>query len=289
MKDMSAETQMDTTQFRDMIIKSKISHDAQSKRVYLMDLDAADFPHIIQHIEELAKANGYTKLFAKIPAKYAPVFFQEGYVIEAAIPGLYNDIEDAFFMVRYTLPERRQPEREALQVFQQMMVKPERYESSKMDDCYNLRSLIEEDAHQMVPVFKEVFESYPFPIFDTSYLVHAMRNDETRFYGVFQGDELVGISSAECHGKMLNAEMTDFAVLPTHRGKRLAVHLLTYMEKQLTTDGFKTFYTIARLHSPAMNKTFQNLGYRYAGTLTNNTQISGKIESMNVWYKKAEK
>jgi hypothetical protein len=27
------------------------------------------------------------------------------------------------------------------------------------------------------------------------------------------------------------------------------------------------------------------MGYLFAGTLTNNTNISGKIESMNVWYK----
>ncbi|WP_235714433.1 putative beta-lysine N-acetyltransferase [Alkaliflexus imshenetskii] len=286
---MSAEIQMDTKQYKKMVIKSKISHDAGSKRVYLMELDAADFPHIIPHIEKLAKENGYTKLFAKIPAMYAPVFLLAGYVMEAAIPGFYNDEEDAFFMVRYTHPDRAKPESEALEVFQQMMVKPERYASSRMDECYTLRPLIEEDAERMVPVFKEVFETYPFPIFDASYLVHAMRNDETRFFGVFQGEALVAISSAECNGKLQNAEMTDFAVLPSHRGKRLAVHLLTFMEKQLTLDGFKTFYTIARLHSPAMNKTFQNLEYRYAGTLTNNTQISGKIESMNVWYKKAVK
>ena len=34
-----------------------------------------------------------------------------------------------------------------------------------------------------------------------------------------------------------------------------------------------------------MNKTFLNAGYNYSGTLTKNTQIAGKIESMNVWYK----
>ena len=80
--------------------------------------------------------------------------------------------------------------------------------------------------------------------------------------------------------------MTDFAVLPTHRGKNLATHLLSFMEDALTKDGFKTFYSIARLHSIPMNKTFYNQGYQYAGTLNRNTQISGRIESMNVWYKK---
>jgi hypothetical protein len=34
-----------------------------------------------------------------------------------------------------------------------------------------------------------------------------------------------------------------------------------------------------------MNITFAKLGYRYGGRLINNTNISGSIESMNVWYK----
>jgi hypothetical protein len=58
------------------------------------------------------------------------------------------------------------------------------------------------------------------------------------------------------------------------------------MEQELAKAGCQTFYTIARLHSLPMNKTFMNMAYRYSGTLINNTQIMGKIESMNVWYKK---
>ena len=34
-----------------------------------------------------------------------------------------------------------------------------------------------------------------------------------------------------------------------------------------------------------MNITFAKLGYDFGGTLTRNTQISGDLESMNVWYK----
>jgi hypothetical protein len=35
-----------------------------------------------------------------------------------------------------------------------------------------------------------------------------------------------------------------------------------------------------------MNKTFGKMGYTYSGTLTNNSNISGHIESMSVWHKK---
>ena len=49
--------------------------------------------------------------------------------------------------------------------------------------------------------------------------------------------------------------------------------------------GILTAYTIARSLSYGMNITFARQGYRFGGTLTNNTEISGAIESMNVWYR----
>jgi hypothetical protein len=57
------------------------------------------------------------------------------------------------------------------------------------------------------------------------------------------------------------------------------------MEKRMRKAGIKTPFTIARLNSLAMNKTFLKLHYTYAGTLVKNTNIAGKIESMNVYYK----
>jgi beta-lysine N6-acetyltransferase len=35
-----------------------------------------------------------------------------------------------------------------------------------------------------------------------------------------------------------------------------------------------------------MNVTFSRAGYTFTGTLINNTNIGGSIESMNVWYKR---
>jgi putative beta-lysine N-acetyltransferase len=84
-----------------------------------------------------------------------------------------------------------------------------------------------------------------------------------------------------------NAEMTDFATLPEHLGNGLAVHLLNFMEPEMQKRGIATLYTIARAISPGMNITFAKCGYIFGGTLINNTQISGSIESMNLWYKPA--
>ncbi len=266
-------------------IKSILSHDKESNRVYLMHLNLDDFPEIITHLERLAVKFQYTKIFAKVPSIYGPSFINAGYITEALIPGFFNGEMDVLFLMKYLTEERRIPEHDAMIAFQDMMINPPSSNDIPLDDSFIIRPLHEEDLNEMIKVFKKVFETYPFPIFEPAFLLKSMQEYGTRYFGGFSNNKLVAISSAECNNSDKNAEMTDFAVLPECRGKRLAVHLLSFMEKQLVKSGFKTFYTISRLKSLSMNKTFYNSGYKYSGTLIKNTQISGNIESMNVWYK----
>ena len=69
--------------------------------------------------------------------------------------------------------------------------------------------------------------------------------------------------------------MTDFATHPSHRSQGLASFLLYEMEQEMTKRGIKTAYTIARSVSYGMNITFAKHAYTLAGTLINNTNISG--------------
>jgi beta-lysine N6-acetyltransferase len=64
------------------------------------------------------------------------------------------------------------------------------------------------------------------------------------------------------------------------RGEELAAK-----EAAMRPAGLRVAYTIARAMSPGINFTFAGAGYRFGGTLVNNTQIGGRIESINVWYK----
>ena len=82
-----------------------------------------------------------------------------------------------------------------------------------------------------------------------------------------------------------NTETLDFATLPEWLGNRFARHLLARMEQEMKAKGIKTTYTIARAASPGINSTFGRAGYHFSGRLKNNTNISGSIESMNVWHK----
>jgi hypothetical protein len=51
-------------------------------------------------------------------------------------------------------------------------------------------------------------------------------------------------------------------------------------------EGILLSYTIARAIFRPINAVFAGAGYQYAGTLLNNTNICGSLESMNVWYRK---
>lgn len=151
-------------------------------------------------------------------------------------------------------------------------------------DIPEVIALAEEDADEISAVYKRVFKSYPFPIHDPNYIRKTMR-DRIRYFGIRDQGELLALSSAEMDLVAKNAEMTDFATLPEARGKKSAFHLLRAMEGEMKHLGIKTLYTIARLTSLPMNKTFLKQGYTYSGTLINNTNIAGSIESMNVLYK----
>ena len=65
----------------------------------------------------------------------------------------------------------------------------------------------------------------------------------------------------------------------------MAVYLLDHMERAVRRKGIVCAYTIARALSYPINLTFSRSGYTFGGLLTNNTNISGQIESMTVWYK----
>jgi putative beta-lysine N-acetyltransferase len=140
------------------------------------------------------------------------------------------------------------------------------------------------DTKEMAALYRQVFATYPFPIHDPEYLRKTMDNDVV-YFGVWHDGMLVALSSCEIHSGISNAEMTDFAAMPDHRGQNLALHLLLCMETELKQRCIGVAYTIARAYSFGMNITFARAGYIFAGTLTNNTNIGGQIESMNVWYK----
>ncbi len=265
---------------------SIIQHGHHNERIYLMRLNLDDVGGTLATLTKLAKAKGYGKVFARIPLDAWPAFKTAGYRKEAVIPGFYRGQTDGLFVARYFsarrlvlsnaettahLPGKRARAAPA--------IKPAvAFASQPVETCNPA------DASEMREVFQQVFESYPFPIHDPDYLKQVMAKG-VPYYCIRAGDGIAALAAAEINRECQTVEMTDFATLPAWRKYGMATTLLRHMEKEARRLGIKTAYTIARAASPGINLLFQGNGYQYAGLLVNNTQISGSIQSMAVWYK----
>ncbi|MBL7016431.1 MAG: putative beta-lysine N-acetyltransferase [Kiritimatiellales bacterium] len=271
----------------EIIENSQLQHGPDNNRIYLMKLDPADLPGIIDRLDELAEKNGYTKIFAKVPGPCASAFVREGYRREGMIPHFYKGETTATFLGKFIDPAREiAPQRDEIEKIIILAQAKNNSAAKPLPEGYTLRAAVEADADELAAVYKQVFASYPFPIHDPDYLIETMRSHVCYFVAEKDG-KIAAASSGEMDQENRNAEMTDFATLPEHLGHGLAVHLLKFMEPEMKQRGIATLYTIARAISPGMNITFAKCGYTFGGTLINNTQISGSIESMNLWYRSA--
>jgi putative beta-lysine N-acetyltransferase len=262
-----------------------IHHGTYSDRIYVMSYGPSEAKMMLEFVRKLGKEKDYGKIIIKAREEDRVLLLDAGFTKEGEIDGYYNGINTCLFMAKYLKPDRRRVREKAkiLDTIDQVKEKRMNLDSFK-GPSYSFRRLCEEDIEQMVKVYEEVFESYPFPIYDPSYIKKTMAMD-CQYYGVFDQELLIGLSTCEINYKEKNVEMTDFAVLPSYRGHKLAKSLLMNMEKAMVQEGISTHYTIARSQSLPMNMTFSSLGYHYGGTLWNNTQIAGNIESMNIWVK----
>ena len=268
--------------------RSRIQHGKSNDRIYLMHLAPEDMPGILPQLDALAAGKHYSKIFVKAPLRLLPVFQRAGYHEEARIPRFFRGRETGVFLGKYLDPRRARGIRTARrrEVLESALRRTAESTGSpvRLPASYSWHSARLADAGEIALIYQAVFETYPFPIHDPEYVRRSMRAGIG--YGCIQHHgKIVAVSAAEVSTIESVAEMTDFATLPEARGRRFARYLLTRMEEAMAERGILTAYTIARALSASMNKTFAATGYSYAGTLINNTQISGGLESMNVWYK----
>jgi putative beta-lysine N-acetyltransferase len=274
----------------DQVLKinnSVIQHGPFNDRVYLMKLSPEEYSEILSRVEEMAEENGYSKIFSKIPSSAKDYFQETGHVEEAYVPGMYNGDEGASFMAKFLSDERENEQspdvvESVISTALSKLNTPKDVKLSGDEDCF---VCTEGDVREMARIYERVFPSYPFPIQDPEYLLKTMQENLV-YFGIRNSGKIVALASCEMDVENSNVEMTDFATLPEYRGRGYSYYLLKKMEAKMREMGIITAYTIARARSYGMNTVFSRSSYSYAGTLVNNTNISGSIESMNIWYKK---
>ena len=269
------------------ISNSMVQHGKNSNRIYLMDLDGDDVPDILPTLDAMASRENYGKISAKVPESFSDAFLSNGYIIEATISQFYSSDETGYFLGKFLDSKRSVKSNASLvkDVLKKALAKKPTDGNRDDSGTYSVRACTPEDAERMAEIYRDVFLTYPFPIDDPEYIVSTMR-EHISYFGAWYQDRLVAVSSAEQYPAHRFVEMTDFATLPAHQGKGLAFALLSRMEQEMRERGLITGYTAARAASYGMNAVFSKAGYRFAGTLINNTCISGHIEHMNIWFKR---
>ena len=274
---------------------SIIQHGKFNDRIYLMKLSKLDFPDIIEELDRMALREGYSKIFAKVPAFAKDKFVSNDYIIEARIPKFYNGRENVYFMGKYFTESRmfdsRIEEIDEVLDATTLYEKEKIYKNAEFNLLYGFDFIICDKSHiyQMADVYKKIFKRYPFPIYHPAYIAKTM-DENFIYFSIQKNGDIVAISSSEMDADSQNTEMTDFATLPEYQGNGFALYLLYKMEDEMRKRNIKVTYTISRAISYGVNIIFAKMGYKYGGILYNNTNISTEntnknFESMNVWYK----
>ena len=269
--------------------QSRVQHGKASHRVYLMHLEPSETADLLPKLDQLAQRNRYGKIFAKAPVTALPAFVQARYREEARVPKFFQGKTACVFLAKYLDPERRKGAREAqrrkaLDAALARAAESRPPVKRKLPQTCTWALAEPDDANELAALYREVFETYPFPIHDPDFIRESM-DDQTVYGCVRHRGGIIAVASAEKDRAESSVEMTDFAIRPDWRGRGLAPWMLARLETAMAEDGIQTAFTIARGVSIPMNKTFAGAGYRFGGTLINNTQICGRLESMNVWYK----
>lgn len=265
-----------------------------NKRVRLLDYKGARVQEVPRQLKEIAGRRHFaTKIFAKVHSDHQGYFLKEGFVREGKILGYFNG-EDASAVSFFENDSRKATPDEAATQEEEILRKvqsidPQNGSPRELEPGYSLIIAGQLRHFQdLAGIYKQVFKTYPFPIFDSDYL--ARTAESHIIYAIIYdqaGDPVAG-ASAEMDREHRNAEMTDFATLPSQRGKGLAGILLDHLEKKAYDEGVRYFYTIARSRSFGMNLVFHRAGYNFTGKLKNNCSICGQLENMSIWCKPLE-
>jgi len=257
-----------------------------NQRIQVLDYEAQSAERMVTDIEEKARKAGFSKVFLKAPLSDRSRFEEAGMSTEATIEGYFSG-RGAAVMSLFLNDERRRRPHAADQdaILEKIRERPADCSVPVLPEGYEMFPAELSDASEVARLYAEVFASYPFPITDPDYISSTMKSNVLYRIVRDAGGELVGAASAETNPELHNAEMTDFATLPSQRGLGLAQHILAALEDDMAERDIPNLYTIARARSAGMNRVFYNRDYTWTGTLVNNCHISGQFEDMHIWCK----
>ncbi|MCA1030342.1 putative beta-lysine N-acetyltransferase [Bacillus timonensis] len=241
---------------------------------------------VVKKVGELITKYHFEKAIVKVRQEQFEYFLGQSYILEAVIKGYFNG-NDAFVMSRFYEESRRSNSnwKKEDEIIDSIFNKSKSESGKSIPTPFHMRKVKEHDYENLAELYKSVFEIYPTPLNDPSYIKKIV--DEGCIFYVIENEdgELVSAASADINYMYHNAEITDCATLPSYRKHGFMKILISALEKELINKHVYCAYSIARSLSYGMNACFFHLNYQYTGRFTNNCYIFDKLEDMNVWVK----
>lgn len=264
----------------------RVFFDNYNRRLKVVDYSATDYAALCDRLIWLAGANNYDKIFIKARRDDWQEFLCLGFILEGILKYYYAG-NDAYVLSRFSSLERALSNRliSETTLIEKLMRTPVENSPNPLGDDLSVIACQEEHIPSLVSLYRSVFKTYPSPLTHPDYIQQTMRRNIIYRAVVDSTGKIISAASAEVDSKHSNAEVTDCATVPEHRGGGLMHHLIRALEDDLRTMGIKTAYSLARAQSQGMNRVFRRLGYEYSGRLVNNCDIYGQFEDMNIWAK----
>jgi putative beta-lysine N-acetyltransferase len=265
---------------------SVVHHGTLNDRVYLTELHQDDMEDVLDRVEDLAQQRKYGKIVSRVPQWALNTFLDRGYRVEAEIPGLYRGITAGFFVAGYPSKTRiQQAEKEERFINSVKTIAMATSDASPKISAegYLVRLLQRSEMGELAALNQRVFSSYPYPIFERNYLEECQA-DDYEFFGLYRDGHLVEAAILHLKEGDAYAEIIDFVIPLECKGQNLSYHLLKAIRDFIASKGIKTIFSSIRATSYGLNITFRKQGYRYGGTLINNTRVGNSMQSMNIWY-----
>lgn len=257
-----------------------------SRRIWVSDCRASD-PAALRHfLLDLAREKGLGKIVLPVRPEDSGRIQGDGFVEEGVIDGYFRGAH-AHFLAAFPRSKRGISLSLARErkILREILDRPQGWQG-RLPPGFTMRPAVSKDILLMAELFRQVFRSYPTPVYDPHYLARSMEKGDL-FLVVYHGRQLVSVAAAEIQPEEQRAKLTNCATVPEYQGRGLNTLILAEVEKRCLARGMKCLYSLARASSCGMNLVLHRLGYVFRGTLINNCHIGGRFENMNIWVKPA--
>lgn len=261
--------------------------DPANGRLYVQRYAGRPVAALTRRLKALAREHGLDKVVVLARAEDWQAFLARGFVLEGVLDGYFRGAP-AYALGYFLTGARRSQrsfEQEQTVLEAALAVSPE--PPPALPSGCRLMTPAPEQAAELAAVFRQVFETYPTPLYDARYVAKLIKSGEGVFRAVVDGGQVVSAAAAELVPEWGSAEMTNCATLPEYRGAGFMRILLGALEADAAALGIGCLFSIARATSLGMNLALRKAGYAYRGRQVNNCHICGGFEDMNLWVKRA--